>query len=162
MKIVKNKKSAVDPIRIYKVKASLSDLHAAAHNLSPGDLSDFHSMQTGRDPLQVLSEALDDTTHVIKFDSRVLAVGGHPKGGIWFVTTNVVMELSKAERYRFYRILKSHLETIRRKNTIGLALTNYVAVENHAHVRLLEALGATFQAGYSISPAGFNFKQFWL
>ncbi|MHC8370148.1 phage protein Gp13 family protein [Pseudomonas sp. MDT1-85] len=152
----------VGDARIYKVKATLADLHVAADDLSAGDLSDFHSMQSGRDPAEVFPKALDETTHAIKFGSRVLAVGGHARGGIWFVTTNVVTELSKAERYRFYRVLKSHLEDIKRGSCSGVALTNFVAVGNRAHVRLLEVLGATFQADYSISPAGFPFKQFWL
>ncbi|TMU78850.1 DUF2833 domain-containing protein [Pseudomonas fluorescens] len=147
---------------MYKVKATLADLHEAADDLSAGDLSDFHSMQSDRDPAEVFPKALDETTHAIKSGSRVLAVGGHAQGGIWFVTTNVVTGLSKAERYRFYRILKSHLEDIKRGNSSGVALTNYVAVGNRAHVRLLEALGATFQVDHSISPAGFPFKQFWL
>ncbi|WPN56848.1 phage protein Gp13 family protein [Pseudomonas sp. P9_31] len=153
---------AVGDAQIYKVKATLADLHVAADDLSAGDLSDFHSMQTGRDPAEVFPKAIDETTHAIKFGSRVLAVGGHAGGGIWFVTTNVVTELSKAERYRFYRILKSHLEDIKRGNSSGVALTNYVAVSNRAHVRLLEVLGATFQADHAMSPAGFPFKQFWL
>lgn len=160
-----NVKTACLPVgvtRIYKVKATLADLHAAALDLSAGDLSDFHSMQSGREPAEVFPKALDETTHAIKFGSRVLAVGGHAQGGIWFVTTNLVTELSKAERYRFYRILKNHLEDIKRGNASGMPLTNFVAVGNYAHVRLLEVLGATFQADYSISPAGFPFKQFWL
>lgn len=153
---------AASDAQIYKVKATLADLHMAADDLSAGDLSDFHSMQSGRDPAEVFPKAFDETTHAIKFGSHVLAVGGHARGGIWFVTTNVVAELSKADRYRFYRILKSHLEDIKGANSSGVALTNFVAVGNRAHVRLLEVLGATFQAGHTISPAGFPFKQFWL
>jgi hypothetical protein len=156
------KNESVGDARIYKVKATLADLHVAANDLSAGDLSDFHSMQSGRNPAEVFPKALDETTHAVKFGSRVLAVGGHARGGIWFVTTNVVTELSKAERYRFYRILKSHLDDIKLSNSSGMVLTNFVAVGNRAHVRLLEVLGATFQADHAMSPAGFPFKQFWL
>jgi len=148
--------------QIYKAKASLTDLAVAADDLSAGDLADFHSMQSGRDPSDVFPKALDETTHVIKLDSRVLAVGGHTRGGIWFVTTNLVTELSQAQRYKFYRILKGHLLDIKRENLNRIAFTNFVAVRNSAHVRLLEKLGATFQADQVVSPAGFPFKQFWL
>ncbi|WP_414889759.1 phage protein Gp13 family protein [Pseudomonas chlororaphis] len=119
-------------------------------------------MQAGRNPVDVFSKALDETTHAIKHGSRVLAVGGHAHGGIWFVTTNVVNELSKAKRFRFYRMLKSHLVTIKSESSDDITLTNFVSVNNHAHVRLLEALGAKFQTGHATSPAGFPFKQFWL
>ncbi|MGE7956336.1 phage protein Gp13 family protein [Pseudomonas sp. NPDC089530] len=145
-----------------KTKATLADLISASNNLSPNDLSDFNAMLAGRNPVDVFPKALDETTHVIKQGNRVLAVGGHAQGGIWFVTTNVVNELSKAERFRFYRMLKSHLVTIKSESSNDIALTNFVSVNNHAHVRLLEALGATFQTGHVMSPAGFPFKQFWL
>ena len=147
---------------LYKSKATRKDLCKAARNLSVGDLADFHAMQSGRCPIDVFTKALDETVHVIKFGSRVLAVGGHPKGGVWFVTTEVVNELSKAERFSFYRMLKQHLCEVKQSRPSGESFTNFVSVGNRAHVRLLESLGATFQHGHVLSPAGFPFKQFWL
>ena len=146
---------------LHKAKATLDDLLAVSNDLSDGDLSDFYSMQSDRQPSDVFPNALDETTYTIKYGSRVLAVGGHGQGGVWFVTTNAVALLSKAGRFRFYRILKAHLVWIKSEAT-GVTLTNWVSVGNHAHVRLLESLGATFQADCGISPAGFPFKQFWL
>ena len=145
---------------MYKVKATATDLLAAANDLSPGDLAEFHSMQSGRDPKKVLVDALDETTRAIKYGSLVLAVGGHANGIIWFVTTNVIGMLTKAERIRFYRILKDHYQSL--KDIQNFQYTNCVSIANHAHIRLLESLGATFSKKHLMSPAGFQFKQFWL
>lgn len=145
-----------------KIKATLADLMEASEHLSPNDRADLNAMQAGRNPADVFCNALDETTHVIKVGGRVLAVGGHRNGGVWFVTTTIVSTLTTAERFRFYRILKEHLTSIKNDFESGLTLTNYVFVGNKAHLRLLETLGATFQRGYVVSPAGYPFKQFWL
>lgn len=78
------------------------------------------------------------------------------------MTTNVITTLSPGQRFRFYRILKNHLAFIKRESPVDVPFTNLVSVDNKAHMRLLETLGATFQAGCVMSPAGFPFKQFWL
>ncbi|KIQ12151.1 hypothetical protein RU03_11060 [Pseudomonas simiae] len=145
-----------------KAKATINDLLNASVNLSSGDIADFEAMQTGRNPTEVITGALDETTHAIKLGHQVLAVGGHTNGGIWFVTTDVVATLSIAQRFRFYRTLKDHLALIKRESPLDTPFTNLVSVGNKAHVRLLEALGATFQTDCVMSPAGFPFKQFWL
>ncbi|MBX8511935.1 DUF2833 domain-containing protein [Pseudomonas cichorii] len=145
-----------------KAKATINDLLSASVNLSSGDVADFEAMQTGRNPTDVITGALDETTYAIKLDHQVLAVGGHTNGGIWFVTTNIVATLSTAQRFRFYRILKDHLAFIKREATRDTPFTNLVSVDNKAHIRLLESLGATFQTDCVMSPAGFPFKQFWL
>ena len=144
-----------------KVKATSEDLLVAANDLSRGDLEVFHSLQSGRNPLDTFPRYLDETTHVIKSGPGVLAVGGHAHGAVWLVTTNMVEILTKAERFRFYRILKGHLKAIR-DDARYLTLTNVVSVENHPHIRLLESLGATFHKDDVMSPAGFRFRQFWL
>lgn len=139
------------------IKADRSHLIQAALNLSKGDLEEFHCNIAGRDPVDVLPEALDDSTHAIMLGSLVLAVGGTPDGCIWFVTTRIVEDLSKADRIRFYKILKGHLHSVK-----GFRYTNFVSKNNKGHIRLLESLGATFQSGHVMSPAGFQFKRFWL
>lgn len=145
-----------------KMKATLADLINASSNLSPNDLADFNAMQAGRNPADVFPKALDATTYAIKLGRQVLAVGGHTNGGIWFVTTNVITTLSTGQRFRFFRTLKDHLAFIKRESPIDMSFTNFVSVENKAHIRLLETLGATFQADCVMSPAGFPFKRFWL
>lgn len=139
-------------------KAKKWHLEAAANDLCKADLDEFHSHTTGRDPRDYLPLYLDDTTMVIRCGALVLAVGGS-KDCLWFVTTNVVLMLSKAERFRFYRLLKEHLKAVREQ---GTPLTNFVSVANKPHIRLLESLGATFSEGVSMSPAGYAFRQFWL
>ncbi len=143
-------------------KSSIEDLIFAAANLSPGDLSDFNSMITNRHPTDVFPKALDETTHTIELNGKVLAVGGYPNGGIWFVTTTEISTLTQAERYKFYRLLKAHLALIKKESANGVLFTNYVAVANTPHMRLVEKLGANLQADHALSPAGFPFKQFWL
>ena len=142
------------------IKADRSHLIQAAVNLSKGDLEEFHCNISGRDPVDVLPENLDDSTHAIMLGSLVLAVGGVPQDCIWFVTTRIVEDLSKAQRMQFYRMLKMHLKGL--QNTPRPWRTNFVSKNNKGHIRLLESLGATFQSGHVMSPAGFQFKQFWL
>lgn len=141
------------------IKADRSHLIQASLNLSKGDLEEFHCNIGGRDPVDVLPECDDETTHAIMLGSLVLAVGGTPGRCIWFVTTRIVEDLSKAQRMQFYRLLKDHLKTV---STEGEPRHNFVSKNNKGHIRLLESLGATFQSGHVMSPAGFQFKQFWL
>jgi len=145
-----------------KTKATLADLIEASENLSPSDLADFNGMQAGRNPAEVFTKALDETTHVLKSGGHVLAAGGHSEGGIWLITTRHVGELSIAERFKFYRILKTHLAQIKSQAPSDVTLTNYVAVQNHAHVRLLTKLGAVLSDGLFKSPSGLMLKRFWL
>lgn len=141
------------------IKADRSHLMRAALNLSKGDLEEFHCNIAGRDPVDVLPDCDDETTHAIMLGSLVLAVGGTPGRCIWFVTTRIVEDISKAQRTQFYRMLKGHLKVV---SVEGEPHTNFVSKNNKGHIRLLESLGATFQSGHVMSPAGFQFKQFWL
>ncbi|SEJ64524.1 phage protein Gp13 family protein [Pseudomonas sp. NFR16] len=144
-----------------KMKATIQDLHNAAMNLSKGDLADLDAMQAGRSPIEVFAKALDETTYAIKIDGKLLAVGGHSNGGIWFVTTILVGALSVGQKFRFYRILKKHLFAIKNESP-DIQLSNWVSMGNRPHIRLLESLNATFEAGVSLSPSGRPFKKFWL
>ena len=145
---------------MHLIKATEAYLRTAAGDLCASDLNEFHCMKAGRDPRDVLPEALDENAQAIVVGSLVLAVGGHTDSGIWFVTTNVVHMLTKAERFHFYRLLKEHLERVKQQSPSPK--TNWVSVGNHAHIRLLTELGASFAEGICMSPAGFAFKQFWL
>lgn len=145
---------------MHLIKATEAHLRSAADDLCASDLHEFHCMETGRDPRDVLPASLDENSQAIVVGSLVLAVGGHTSVGIWFVTTNVVHMLTKAERFQFYRLLKENLEWVKRRSP--RPKTNWVSVDNHAHIRLLTELGASFNEGIFMSPAGFAFKQFWL
>lgn len=142
------------------IKATEAHLRIAANDLCASDLQEFHCMKAGRDPREVLPAAHDENTQAILLGSLVLAVGGHTSLGIWFVTTNVVHMLTKAERAHFYRLLRENLERVKLRSSSPK--TNWVSVDNHAHIRLLTKLGATFQEGIFMSPAGCAFKQFWI
>lgn len=141
------------------VKATKRDLEIAAADLCAEDLQEFHSHKAGRDPRDHLPNYFDETTRAIKLGALVLAVGGS-KDCLWFVTTNVVGMLTKAEKMRFYRLLKGHLKGLREGG--HKALTNYVSLANKPHIRLLVSLGATFSVCLTMSEAGFAFRQFWL
>lgn len=141
------------------IQAQKWHLEAAANDLYEGDLDEFHSHIAGRDPRKIMPSYLDETTRAIMLGNLVLAVGGS-KNCLWFVTTKVVDILTKAQRIRFYKMLKEHLEGLRKEG--HQFLTNYVHVDNHAHIRLLNSLGATFARDYHMSPAGCRFRQFWL
>ena len=145
---------------MHLIKATEAHLRVAAHDLCASDLQEFHCMEAGRNPRDVLPASLDENTQAIVLGSLVLAVGGHTSLGIWFVTTNVVHMLSQGERFEFYRLLKENLEWVKRRSPSPK--TNWVSVDNHAHIRLLTKLGASFNEGIFMSPAGFAFKQFWL
>lgn len=140
-------------------QATKRDLGEAAGNLSSADLQEFHSHTSGRDPSVVLPACLDETTMAIKVGALVLAVGGS-KNCLWFVTTNVVKELTKGQRMRFYKLLHGHLKGLRDRG--HQHLTNFVSVDNWDHIRLLNSLGAVFAKEHTMSPAGCRFRQFWL
>lgn len=142
-------------------KATLKDLIEASQNLCEHDLKEFHCHTAGRDPKDVLPAHLDETTMVVKVGALVLAVGGS-KGCLWFVTTNVVNSLNTKERMAFLKILKDHLRDVKDHSPFDTQLTNFVSVDNKPHIRLLNALGASWSNVITMSPAGFAFKQFWL
>jgi hypothetical protein len=142
-------------------KATKHDLIEASKNLCKGDFEEFHMHTANRDPREVLPECLDETTHAIVLGSLVLAVGGS-KDCLWFVTTSVVDHLTKAQRITFYRLLKGHLDDVKDRVAFSKQLTNYVSVQNTAHIRLLDSLGASWSSLMFMSPAGFAFRQFWL
>lgn len=142
------------------IPASKAILKKAASDLCASDLNEFHSMETGRDPVKVFSELDPKGCHAIMLGALVVAVGGAGRHDIWFVTTNVVHTLTPQQRKQFYRILKDHLSWVKHVHS-GIH-TNWVSVSNTNHIRLLTKLGATFNEGIFMSPAGFAFKQFWL
>lgn len=143
------------------IKATKAHLIQAAGNLASHDLDEFHMMKSHRNPLDVLPLCLDDTTMAIVEGSIVLAVGGS-NDCLWFVTTTYVDGLTIGGKLTFFRTLKGHLGEVRDRKANSAPLTNYVSVENTPHIRLLNALGATWSNVITMSPAGFAFRQFWL
>lgn len=146
---------------MHLIKATQKHLIEAAGNLSENDFNEFHMHQSNRNPVDVLSKCLDDTTMTIMQGSIVLAVGGS-KDCLWFVTTTYVKTLGLADKLRFFKILKEHLSDVMDRVPMSKQLTNHVSVINTPHIRLLNALGATWSNVITMSPAGFAFRQFWL
>ena len=143
------------------IKATKAHLEQAAGNLAIHDLDEFHMHQSNRSPLDVLPLCLDETTMAIVQGSIVLAVGGS-KDCLWFVTTTYVETLTMAGKLKFFRLLKEHLQDVKDNSANCRQLTNFVSVVNTPHIRLLNALGATWSNVITMSPAGFAFRQFWL
>ena len=142
-------------------KATREHLIQAAGNLAIHDLDEFHMQQANRNPLDILPNCLDDTTMVILEGSIVLAVGGS-KDCLWFITTTYVETLTMGAKMKFFRLLKEHLEDVKDRVSNDTPLTNFVSEVNTPHIRLLNALGATWSNVITMSPAGFAFRQFWL
>lgn len=144
-------------MQITKRRGSFMDLYLAAMNLATGDLEEFHKTNPGENPVDVFPKYLDETTTAIVLGPAILAVGGST-GCVWFVTTRAVEALTLAGKLQFFRLLKEHLEEVRKTPT---PLTNFVSVDNHAHVRLLDALGATWGPSF-LNQWGHEFRPFWL
>jgi hypothetical protein len=146
---------------MFLLKATHAHLVQAAGNLSIGDLDEFNMNIQHRNPLDVLPLALDETTMAIVEGSIVLAVGGSDSC-LWFVTTTYVEDLPMRDKMTFFRLLKDHLDDVKDRGPHSKQLTNHVSVVNTPHIRLLNALGATWSNVITMSPAGFAFRQFWL
>lgn len=142
-------------------KATQAMLSQAADALSINDLDEFHMWQSNRNPRDVLPLCLDETTMAITEGSIVLAIGGS-QGCLWFVTTIYVEKLTMGEKLKFFKLLKEHLNDVKDRVPFCQQLTNKVSLINTPHIRLLNALGATWSNVITMSPAGFAFRQFWL
>ncbi|ANY29052.1 hypothetical protein UNOSLW4_0185 [Pseudomonas phage UNO-SLW4] len=135
-------------------------LEEAARFVSLNDREEFNKMQAGRDLEATLKKSLGPTSMSIIHNGRVLATGGSNEC-LWFITTRWVEELTPKERLQMLRLLKDHLEYCRSVMPPD-QLSNFVYEHNHAHRKLLDALGARYGFYQEYSPAGFPFRQFWL
>lgn len=152
-------------MRIYK--ANYLHLFLAAINLAQSDREEMDRMESGRDPINVLTAASDDPTvmHISDDKGNVLAVGGHSEGNIWFVHTTHAERLGMRDRWQMLRLLTNHLVSIKRaaiaerpKDTYHF--TNIVSELNRPHIKLLTHLGATW-ATEPFTHNGHEFKQFF-
>ncbi|WCD55407.1 hypothetical protein LABOLPEG_00005 [Pseudomonas phage phi 21A] len=142
------------------VKSTPDIIGEAAFMASSGDRAEFNKMIAGRDMTTVLLGSLDETSMSIVHNGQILATGGS-SGCLWFITTKHVDNLTPRERLDMLALLKDHLETCRATMDPDL-MTNMVWTGNHQHIRLLKHLGARFAEHTVLSPAGYDFRQFWL
>lgn len=152
-------------MRIYK--ANWLHLYMAALALADSDREEMDRLEAGRDPINVLTASSGDpTVHHISDDSgRVLAVGGHQNGVIWFVHTKHAEALPQSGKRRMLRLLAGHLIHIKReahraRPADQFHFTNVVSVDNQAHIKLLEHLGAVWW-GDEVTINGHQFRQFF-
>jgi hypothetical protein len=148
--------------------ANYLHLYTAALDLAPSDREEMDRMESGRDPVDVLTASDGDKTLMAITDDldRVMAVGGHDSGIIWFVHTNAAENLNAADKRQMLRMLSDHftkikLEALSEKPEDDFHFTNYVSEANKKHLKLLRALGATFAR----EPTIFNgnpFRQFFM
>lgn len=134
-------------------------LEDAAEYISHGDREEFNRMQEGRSIKKVLMGSLGPTSMTICKGDRVLATGGS-EGCLWFITTHRVTWLTRREKAELLRLLKQHLEAVRKVN-LPEHMGNCVWEGNEPHIRLLDALGAHW-LGTAQSPAGNTFRVFTL
>lgn len=127
-------------------KANSLHLHLAASDLAQSDREEYLKMVPGGDPEQAIRLVEPDANlHAIS-DSRgnVLAIGGHGDGIIWFVHTERAERLSHRDKLTMFHLLRNHLVSYVFKDTDEV-LSNIVSIDNHKHIRLLKALGASFE-----------------
>jgi len=149
-------------------KANYSHLYLAGFDLAESDREEMDRMLPGRDPIDVLTASSGDrTTHAITdMLGRVLAVGGHEGGIIWFVHTRTAERLSVGDKRRMFWLLAAHLlrikrQAIRQRPQDHFHFTNIVSRLNWKHRKLLKALGAEFD-GVIQQVNGHEFLQFYI
>jgi len=148
-------------------KANYLHLYRAALELSRSDREEMDRLEAGRDPINVLTASSDDPTvmHISDDAGNVLAVGGHSDRLIWFVHTERAIRLSPRDKLRMLRLLARHLIEIKREAAARsphdyFHFTNIVSVDNKAHIKLLNFLGATW-CEKPLYANGHEFKQFF-
>lgn len=142
-------------------KANYGHLYQAALYLAPSDREEMDRVKPGRCPVEVLTASSTDPTIKAITDERgnVLAVGGTPGSCIWFVHTTHAEALSPRDKLRLFRILQSYLKSLTDHHHVH-QYTNIVSLENWKHIKLLNALGATW-GGYKRAYDDTRFRQFY-
>ncbi|WP_087502340.1 phage protein Gp13 family protein [Pseudomonas sp. SID14000] len=142
-------------------KANYLHLYQAALNLAPSDREEMDRVKPGRCPIQVLTASSNDPTAKAVTDERgnVLAVGGTPGTCIWFVHTTHAEALSARDKLRLFWILRDYLKSLTGHLHVH-AYTNIVSLANEKHIKLLNALGATW-GGYKRAYDDTRFRQFY-
>lgn len=140
-------------------KANYLHLFQAALTLAQSDRDEMERMEAGRDPVEVLTASSNDPTvmHISDDWGKVLAVGGHQHGLIWFVHTTHAEALSTSGKAQMLKLLRAHLQAIKAD---GSLFTNVVSSENKAHTKLLHHLGADWNPE-SFMHNGHEFRQFY-
>lgn len=148
-------------------KANYLHLFMAGLHLAQSDREEMDRLEAGRDPINVLTASSDDPTamHITDPSGKVMAVGGHSKGLIWFVHTTHAEALSFKRKRQMLRLLTDHLIRIKREALTlrpqdAFHFTNIVSVENTAHIKLLKYLGAVWSPE-PFHHNGHEFKQFY-
>ncbi|WP_337056766.1 phage protein Gp13 family protein [Pseudomonas sp. USHLN015] len=143
-------------------KANYLHLFQAALALAQSDRDEMERVEAGRDPVEVLTASSNDPTvmHISDDSGKVLAVGGHQHGLIWFVHTVHAEALSAARKAQMLKLLRGHLQAIKEGNTLLIPFTNVVSSENKAHIKLLRHLGAVWNPE-PFMHNGHEFRQFY-
>lgn len=148
-------------------KANYLHLFMAGLYLAQSDREEMDRLEAGRDPINVLTASANDPSvmHISDASGKVLAVGGHSKGLIWFVHTAHAEALSFKQKLKMLRLLAGHLIRIKREAQANrpqdtFHFTNIVSEENATHIKLLNYLGAVW-SNRPIYQNGHEFKQFY-
>lgn len=148
-------------------KANYLHLFMAGLNLAQSDREEMDRVLPYRDPIDVLTASSADPSvmHISDSLGKVLAVGGHSKGLIWFVHTTHAEALSLRGKRQMLRLLTDHLIRIKREAAREnpqdtFHFTNVVSLGNGPHMKLLNHLGAVWAKG-SFKHYGHSFKQFY-
>jgi hypothetical protein len=152
-------------LNIYK--ANYLHLFMAGLYLAKSDREEMDRLESGRDPINVLTDSVGDPSvmHISDDLGKVLAVGGHSDGLIWFVHTSHAEALMPKQKLQMLRLLTKHLTKIKREATAlrpqdSFHFTNIVSEENAEHIKLLNYLGAKW-SNRPIYQNRHEFKQFY-
>lgn len=75
-----------------------------------------------------------------------LAIGGNHGDMCWFVTSNKVETLTRAQKAEFRKAIMAHRDSLLARYE---CLWNYVWVGNSLHIRFLKSIGAVFHEEYT-------------
>lgn len=75
-----------------------------------------------------------------------LAIGGNHGDQVWFITSDQVWRLNRANKMRFHRLICEYRDQMFKQYDV---LWNYVWIGNKAHIRFLKSIGAVFPDVYT-------------
>ncbi len=89
----------------------------------------------------------DENTVAMLLGDSVLALGGNQGDRVWFVTSNLVWNLSAPMKRDFRRLIIEYRDMMLNKYE---SIWNFVWVGNKSHIRFLKTIGAVFHNEFTV------------
>ncbi|HFK4065584.1 TPA: phage protein Gp13 family protein [Kluyvera georgiana] len=130
------------------VKATLEHLLDIEETISLDDLKEFIMFKRYiyKDSTITLLKQLIDVSdsypvHAMVHKGKTIAIGGEVGGCVWFITSCLLMTLSREDKREFINTMISHKNSVLEKEPF---IYNYVWEENASHIKFLKLMGAVF------------------